>query len=449
MEKECDVLIIGGGILGISLAYFLSSLTDNRIFIIEKEKYVGLHSSSRNTGKVHAPFLYDPVKKENFAKTAYLGYNMLLKYCNIKNIPFNEDGVLEVASQDKDMAILSKYKKWGLDNGLTEKEIMILDKNEVKLLEPNVNCSGAILCTRDASVNYGNIVKNLYNDANKFGSIFFLNYVFSKIKKDNSFENILVKNNIDNSFEEIKTKYIINAAGSNSLNIAKAFGIEKDKTALYFRGDYWISPKKYNSLTKRSIYSVPKYHEFPFLDPHWIIRDNEICEVGPNAFPVNGPFSYDTKSYLKCILPNVYDIASSKGFRKLLKKKRFLSLVYNEMFNGFSKNAMINRVRKFLPQIDPKFFKNKGISGIRAPVIDKNGEFISDTVIVEHNNSTHILNYNSPGATGALPFALKIVNDLINNGKIIKGRKEQSNKIDMIWDLDKIYNSLNKLRIKE
>ena len=78
-----DVAIIGGGILGASVAYFISSITNSRIILVEQEKRVALHTSSRNTGKVHAPFLYDPIKKKFFAKAASLGFELWKDYCKV------------------------------------------------------------------------------------------------------------------------------------------------------------------------------------------------------------------------------------------------------------------------------------------------------------------------------------------------------------------------------
>ncbi|HZI71579.1 MAG TPA: FAD-dependent oxidoreductase, partial [Nitrososphaeraceae archaeon] len=98
MQTHYNIAIIGGGILGTSLAHFLSSLCNLKVLLIEQEKNVAFHTSSRNTGKVHAPFLYDPVKKKLFAKAASMGYEMWHKYSNNKRLLFKQDGVLEVAT---------------------------------------------------------------------------------------------------------------------------------------------------------------------------------------------------------------------------------------------------------------------------------------------------------------------------------------------------------------
>ncbi|MCY3853874.1 MAG: FAD-dependent oxidoreductase [Thaumarchaeota archaeon] len=59
-----DIIIIGAGILGTTLSYWLSSLTDLKICVIDKEFTVARHASSRNTGLIHSPFYIDPDKKK-------------------------------------------------------------------------------------------------------------------------------------------------------------------------------------------------------------------------------------------------------------------------------------------------------------------------------------------------------------------------------------------------
>jgi L-2-hydroxyglutarate oxidase len=111
-EDRFDIAIIGGGILGTSIAYFLCSSaaqSSNNILLIEQEANISLHASARNTGKVHAPFLYDPVRKKLIAKAAFLGFNMLKEYCSLKSLAFKQDGVLEVATYDKGIDRLHKY----------------------------------------------------------------------------------------------------------------------------------------------------------------------------------------------------------------------------------------------------------------------------------------------------------------------------------------------------
>ncbi len=170
---DCKVAIIGGGVLGMSVAYFLSAhaKSPESIVLLEQEKNIAQHRSGRNTGKVHAPFLYDPIKKKTFAKAAAaLGYEMWQNYSSHKRMPFKRDGVLEVALNDEGIDRLYKVP-WsvGLANGLTKNELQLLDKNEVARMEPNVRCASAIYCSKDASVNYGAFTTGLLEDIQWFG----------------------------------------------------------------------------------------------------------------------------------------------------------------------------------------------------------------------------------------------------------------------------------------
>jgi L-2-hydroxyglutarate oxidase len=191
--------------------------------------------------------------------------------------------------------------------------------------------------------------------------------------------------------------------------------VAKEYTDLHFRGEYWQAPEQYHDLTRLSIYSVPRNPEYPFLDPHWIVRADGRREVGPNAVPVFGPYAYTLGKNLASMIPKLVE-SSSTGARKVFFDRQFLSLASSELKSSLSKTAMINRVREFLPAIRPSAFTTRGTAGIRSSVIDRNGKFVADTIIVSKDTSVHILNYNSPGATGALPIAAKIANYILEEG---------------------------------
>ena len=426
LHVDFKVAIIGGGVLGVSIAYFLSAHAKNpeSVVLLEQEKNIAQHSSSRNTGKVHAPFLYDPVKKKTFAKAAALGYEMWQKYSSFKRMQFKHDGVLEVALDDKGLDRLYKYLEWGIANGLTKNELQLLDKNEVTKTEPNVRCVSAIYCSKDASVNYGAFTIGLLEDIQSFGSNLLLGH---KVQRISSYGQGLYSI-ITNQRKEIRAEYLVNVAGGNSMDIAKMMGVAKGYTDIHFRGEYWQAPPEYHNLTKLSIYSVPKHPEYPFLDPHWIVRADNICEVGPNAVPVFGPYAYNWRTNLANMLPKIME-SSQTGARKIFFDRQFLSLVSTELKSSLSKTMMINRVREFLPPLRPSAFTQRGTAGIRSSVVDKNGRFIPDTLILERDSSLHVLNYNSPGATGALPMAANIASKIIRAGIVQTSERARS-----LWD---------------
>ncbi|SMH72209.1 NAD(P)/FAD-dependent oxidoreductase [Candidatus Nitrosotalea okcheonensis] len=427
-----DITIIGAGILGTSIAYFLSQTTKSKVLVLDQAPKAGFHTSSRNTGKVHAPFLYDPEKKRIFAKSAHLGFEMWETYCKQKNLPFKKDGVLEVALDEPGITRLEKYMLWGEQNGLEKDDIVLLDGTDVKKLEPEVSCQKAIFCKRDASVDYGILTEYVMEDAKQNGATFLLNTRAGHISDRKDF--LEIKTNRDT----IKTGFLINAAGGMSIDIAHQMGVRTDLTDIYFRGEYWKAGPEYQSLTKTSVYSVPKHPEYPFLDPHWIVRSDGRCEVGPNAVPVFSPYGYTLSEDMKKMPSKVLEMLSS-GAAKILFDSQFISLALGELLSSLSKTVMINQVREFLPKVDPKKFKKRGTAGIRASVIDKDGKFVPDVVIAQGEKSFHILNYNSPGATGALPFAVYTISQMKDRG-LVKIEQDRCGQ----WSFEKISEMLGK-----
>jgi len=411
LHDEYDVLIIGGGILGCSIAYFLSIMTNSSIMLMEKEKNVGIHTSSRNTGKVHAPLYYDPEKKSSTAAYTIRGYKLIKQFCLFHNLPFKEDGVIEVAIDDSEIDVLIKHVEWARRNGLKKEDIKFLSKSEMLEMEPNVKCESGLVCFQDASTDYGLINQKLKEDAVKFGCNTSFENKF-RAARFNTNTGAKRKMTIIGTAKNITSDYVINAAGGNSLDIAHSLNLAMDFTDLHFRGEYLIAPSKYSNLTNRSIYSVPRYTDYPFLDPHWIRRTDGRCEIGPNAVPVFSPYAYNLADNLKNVVPKLFE-SSKLGVMKLFLNKDFIRMASNELSSSLSKTKMINRVRRFLPSLNSSDFKQRGRAGIRSLLIDKKGNFAPESLLVENDSSLHILNYNSPGATGAMPFAANIVKQLI------------------------------------
>lgn len=188
---------------------------------------------------------------------------MLKEYCSLKSLSFKQDGVLEVATYDKGLDKLHNYLEWGYSNGLQKNEIHFLEKGEAHDLEPNVKCLGGIYCSKDASVDYGTVTRELMEDARRFGCKLLTGSKVVSIVRGNHHHNndkcriALYKSN----GEGFLTKYLINTAGGNAVDIAHSMGVAREYTDLHFRGEYWQAPSRYRDLTKVSTYTVPKHPE--------------------------------------------------------------------------------------------------------------------------------------------------------------------------------------------
>jgi len=429
MEKF-DVAIIGGGILGTTISYWLSTLYDIKVCVIEKESHVAQHTSSRNTGVVHSPFYLDPEKRKTSAFSSLISHDLWEILAKKKNLPWSEVGTIELAMEEEQHKTLEKYLKWGEKNGIPENQLELLDSSELIKREPNLKCYSGLYCSRDVATDYGLFTKELAKESANKGTKF----LFKK-KVENVQENSQVKLTFsDDSI--LETQFVINCSGGHSLDIAKKFGLALQYDDLHFRGEYWIAEKKYSDLVKTNIYTVARFSEFPFLDPHWIKRADGKTEIGPNAVPVVTPETYE--GYTGDLHETISKFSEilTGNVRKLLTNPDFLSLVSNEFLSSVSKTAMVKRVQKFIPQIKPEYFIQQGTAGIRSPIITPKGKFLSDILELTGTNSFHIINYNSPGATGAPAYAALVVKQLQENGFLDYSKKQ----IDSFWDFEKITN---------
>ena len=407
MSHSFDIVIVGGGILGTSISYYLSCLNKSKkIAVIEQAHNVAFHTSGRNTGKVHAPYLYNPEKKKLFAKAAFRGYEMWEEYAALRNLPFKKDGVIEVALEQKDIRVLEKYLKWGKQNGLEDSDIKLMSNTELRKIEPEIKCEAALYVYKDGSADYSIFTDSVMKDSQANGTKLILDTRVTRIKKEHGKWEITLDGE-----HKIFAKFLINAAGGEAVNIAHDVGVAEEFTDVHFRGEYWRAPKEYHDLTKTSVYSVPEFPDYPFLDPHWIIRVDGRCEIGPNAVPVFSPYGYSKTENIKEFVPKMLEMLGS-GARKAIFDKQFQKLAINEIQSSMSKSAMIGRVKRFLLKINADKITEKGTAGIRSSVIDGDGKFVPDAILIDDDMSFHILNYNSPGATGALPFSAHIVNHL-------------------------------------
>lgn len=413
-EKTYGVVIVGAGILGTTLAYWMSTLYKaGSIIVLEKEKEVAFHQTGRNTGVIHRPFYLNPEKKKIFAKSAFLSYELWKKYAKLKKLHWNEVGTLEVAIDQNQCEHLKDYLKWSFKNGLKKNEVELLSKEEVREIEPNVKCHGALLSKTDTAVDFGEFTESLKKDAIKNGVSFFMETEVEKIKDNENILEIFCKNGI-----RLKTHYLINCSGGNSLKLANLLNLGKNLSSLNFRGEYWTVSPKQSGLANRNIYSVPRHTKFPFLDPHWIKRANGVVEIGPTAIPVFGAYAY--KGFFespRVLFENFFTQPLSNKL-KLFINPEFLSLAQKEWASSLSKKVVANRIKKFIPKMKSAYLIKKGTAGVRATIIDENGFFVGEAIELSGSLSFHILNYNSPGATGAPAYSAYIIKKIIESGRL-------------------------------
>jgi len=411
-----DVVIIGGGILGTSVSYWIGNQYEGRVAVLEKEQDVAVHTSRRNTGVVHRPFYLDPVKRRIFARCSQAAYGMWKSYAREHGLPWEPVTTLEVATRPEDVKRVEKYYHWGIQNGMREDELEVLTAEQVRKLEPHVRGHGAIWSKTDTSVDYHAFTKSLRADAESEGIKFLTGIEVGSINLAGDLLEILPTRSPRS--EPIRTRFVINCAGGSSLRIAHMLGMGTEFCDLNFRGEYWEIGNEWSYLAKRNVYTVAQHPELPFLDPHWIVRADGRREIGPNAVPVAGPYTY--RGFFRNPAEAIKKIFEQPIANKiaLLYNRDFLELAGQEWLSSISKGEMARRAREFIPELKVEYLKRPGIAGVRAQVIDRKGNFIKEAIELQGPRSYHITNYNSPGATGSPAFAAWVVNKLSQNGHL-------------------------------
>ena len=431
MMQHFDIAIIGGGILGTCISNWISSQYDAKLCVIDKEPNVALHASSRNTGVVHSPFYLNPNTKKILAKSALISYDMWQSLAHKTKTPWEQTGVLELALNDDQHKSLKEYMDWGNENGIPPEDLELLDGIDVSKLEPNVRCHSAIFCKREVSTNFGMFTNFIKEESARNGTKFLFKKNVREIKKIRNDSSIIFDDG-----SKVSAKFIVNCAGGNSLDVAQLLGLATEYSDLHFRGEYWVADVKYNDLVKTTIYTVAEFRGYPFLDPHWIKKADGQTEIGPNAVPVPSPDTYEGYiGNLGTSLLKLKDVVTGNA-KKLFLDSDFLSLISKEWLSSISKTAMIHRVQKFIPKVQPEFFTKKGTAGIRSPIITPQGKFLLDVMELENESSFNIINYNSPGATGAPAYSAFIVNKLKEKGFLDFNQNKKSS----FWNFEDVLN---------
>ena len=413
-----DIMIVGAGVLGVTLAYWTSALYDCDITLVDSALVAGAHTSSRNTGVIHRPFYLDPRRKRIFARASLVSHSMWEELANDAGLPWKPVGTFNVAVEEPEVRVLERYQKWGVENGMDEKELELLDGSRVRSREPEVSCRAALESRSDVSVDFGAFTRRLWRLVVGRGVKFLGGHrVISAREREGRVEVVL---QTGGGRRQVACKLLVNAAGGGALEIAHAMGLGGSYAAINFRGEYWVVNEPFALRVTSNIYRPPKFPQYPFLDPHFVVRADGSRQIGPNAVAVPGPYVYSGIGLAK--LPSFLQRPAEPKAR-LLMNGGFVSLLIGEWRSSLSKSAMCERVRKFVPGLNRNMLRRRAVFGVRSSVVDSSG-FVPEALLLKGESSAHIVNFNSPGATGAPAYSALVMEELRADGGL-DGFKER------------------------
>ena len=385
---ESDFLIIGGGIIGLSIARKLrKSFHGAKVILIEKETDCGLHASGRNSGVLHAGFYYSSDSlKARFTRD---GNRRLTEYCETKNLRINKCGKLIVTQSPSEFPQLDELLARGKKNGV---ELKSIDAQEAKEIEPRVKTfDRALFSPTTSSINPTEVVQSIISDARS-----------EKIEIHTGTKYLnRSPNGIVTSEGEYSAKFIVGAAGLYADKIAKDFGFSRNYRILPFKGLYLYSEEPANTL-KVHIYPVPD-PKFPFLGVHFTITADGKTKIGPTAIPAFWREQYSGLE--KFNLTEFTDIALRQIELLTFSNFNFKKLAFEEL-RKYSRSRLVKLTNSMLEEVHLKDYHRWGKPGIRAQLFNLEKRKLEMDFIVEGDEkSLHILNAVSPAFTCAFPIA--------------------------------------------
>lgn len=404
MPKNCDFVIIGAGIVGLSVAREIASqFPDASVVVLEKESSLGRHASGRNSGILHSGIYYPSnTLKAQFCAS---GAKELIAYCQQYNLPCLKTGKIILPVRNSDDTTLTLLYERAKANGAN---VSLIDQDELKEMEPNVKLANQALYTPDtAVVDPIAILSQIRQELlNKNVKILFDQEVLSFNPE---------KRQLKTSSQAINYRGFFNCAGVNADLIAKKNGLGSEYAILPFKGRYFklISDFK----IKHQIYPVPDL-QMPFLGIHLTKNIHQELFLGPTASPVFGRHHYQGIKGLALkevpfILQHLLKLywRNSQNFRQLVHQQAFKNV----------KKQFLSAAKQLVPTISEQHLQKSSKVGIRPQLINiKSGEMIHDFIVLEEKNMLHVLNAISPAFTSSFPFARYLVermmHQVINNG---------------------------------
>ncbi len=384
---DCDVLVIGGGIVGLSTAHALAGLAPGtRVVVLEKEDGPARHQTGRNSGVIHSGIYYKPGSLK--ARFAVRGAAEMVKFCAEHGIPHEVTGKLIVATERDELPRLHALVQRGRENGIPVRE---LGPTQISEYEPEVRGLAAIHVGTTGIVDYGRVAQQL---AESSGAEIVYGGAVDLISRRASGVAVRTSSGL-----VVRARVLVNCAGLQCDRIARLAGDDPGMRILPFRGEYYDLARP--GLVRGLVYPVPD-PAFPFLGVHLTRGIGGGVHVGPNAVPALAREGYGWGVVRPRDLAD--ELAWPGSWRMAARHWRYGA---GEVRRSLSKAAFVEAVRRLLPAVRGEDLV-AATAGVRAQAVLRDGTLVDDFLIREGERAVHVLNAPSPAATASLPIGREI-----------------------------------------
>ena len=271
-----EVAVIGGGIVGCHIAHRLVK-EGREVFLFEKEKALGEHTSTRNSGVIHGGIYYPQESLK--ARLCVRGRHLTYEFLQNHDVPHWKCGKIIVALVASELKALEDLKRRGDENGV--ENLRLIDEDEVQKMEPRVRCFAALHSPETGILDMAAYMRMMERMLKGLGVT---------IVKQCEVLSIDDHNTLRTTRGDMETEMIINAAGLYSDGIAWMCGMEGYEIVPH-KGDYYNTTEE---VIGGLVYPVPDSPHT--LGIHLTRTLGEETLIGPSAVQVSDKDDYEIKT---------------------------------------------------------------------------------------------------------------------------------------------------------
>jgi len=393
LPERTEVLVVGGGIVGLALARELQARGKGPVVVLEKEPELGRHASGRNSGVLHAGIYY---AQGTFKARSCLAGNRLMKaYCRERGLPLRETGKVIVAREEAELPALEELHRRATANGA---RVEWLDERQLTEVEPRARTVQRALLSRDtAVVEPKRVLQALRQDLEAQGV---------RVATGCRFLGLDGPSAARTTDGRIAFSRLVNAAGAWCDRVAAAFGMGERFRLIPFKGIYRKLRHGADFDVRGNVYPVPDPRN-PFLGVHFTRSAQGDLYLGPTAIPALGRENYGLLAGagaegIAILARDAVLFARNAGFRSvaLTEPKKYLA-------RWFHRDAA-----RLVKGYDPSLFDAAEKVGIRPQLVDwRTKELVMDFLVEARDGSVHVMNPISPAFTASLEVARAVADD--------------------------------------
>jgi (S)-2-hydroxyglutarate dehydrogenase len=374
--EECDLAVVGGGILGLAVARELKRRRPAlSAVVLERGAAVAGGQTGANSGVIHAGIYYLPGSLK--ARLCVEGAREMYEFCEREGIEHERCGKVIVARSDAELGRLDELERRGRENQVSG--LRRLSAAELAEVEPACRGVAALHSPETGIVDFAEVARAVARELSDGGTPVALEHGIRAVRAGNG------RITLAHDRGETRARFAVFCAGVGSDKLAVAAGASPDPRIVPFRGAYlYLRPEK-SALVRSMIYPVPD-PSLPFLGVHLTRHIDGHVSLGPTAL----------------LAPrSLGDLAWPGTIKMGLKWWR---TGITEIRHRLSQRTLARAAADYVPEIGPRDFDG-GFAGKRAQALGRDGTLVDDFVVSETERALHVRNAPSPAATSSFALA--------------------------------------------